>query len=295
MARSLRIGLALALLAATTLVASRLPVPEERPYDVAVVPPSSIMRWLAVGHPTLLANFCYLQAVQYIGEPHSKERGWEHLYPLIDLVTDLDPGHGYAYQVAGTLLGSVNRVAESNAILEKGMRNVPTRYILPFLRAFNAFYYAGDYAEAGRFVEIAARTPGAPARLRDNVLAMYVKGTRADAAIAFLRHVREAAHDEETRKAVDEQIKQATLEREAVALDRAIAFYRKLHGVRPFLLAPLVAEGILDIIPEDPYGGVFIVGTDGRAHSTAHPFRYAPPNKPGEMNREPGLSDKRSE
>jgi tetratricopeptide (TPR) repeat protein len=289
MARLFRFGIALPLIAATAFAASHLPVPEERPYDIALIPPASVVRWLALGHPTLVANLFYLRAIQYIGEPRSNERGWGKLYPIVNLVTDLDPGHGYAYQVAGTLLGSFDRVEESNAILEKGMRNVPSRYILPFLRAFNAFYYSGDYAEAGRFVEIAARTPGAPEHLRQNVLAMYVKGKRADAALAFLQLAREAARDDETRKAIDEQMKQALLEREAAALDEAVEDYRRRHGVRPFLLAVLVAEGLVSHIPDDPYGGIFLLGEDGRVHSSVNSYRFAPPDRPRDMNREPNV------
>jgi tetratricopeptide (TPR) repeat protein len=278
--RALHIAAAAVLGLATAAAASRLPVPEERPYDVAVVPPASAARWLSLGHPTLVANLFYLRAVQYIGEPRASERGWEKLHPVADLVTDLDPGHGYAYQVAGTLLGSHDRVAESNAILEKGMRNCPTRYILPFLRAFNAFYYGGDYAEAGRYMELAARTPGAPERLRQNVLAMYVKGSRTDAALAFLEEARAAAEDDESRKAIDAQVKQALLERDAALLDRAVAQYEERHGVRPFLLAALVAEGLVERIPDDPFGGIYVLGPDGRVRSSLHAGRFSPPERP---------------
>jgi hypothetical protein len=292
--RTLHIAATLALILGTAWAASRIPVPEERPYDVAVVPPSSALRWLSFGHPTLVANLFYLRAVQYIGEPHANQRGWDKLYPLVDLVTDLDPDHGYAYQVAGTLLGSDDRVEESNAILEKGMHNCPSRYILPFLRAFNAFYYAGDYAEAGRFVEIAARTPGAPGRLRQNVLAMYVKGKHADAALAFLDQARAAAQDDETRRAIDEQMKQAILERDAAVLDDGVARYKERHGVQPLILPVLIAEGLADSIPEDPFGGVYVIGPDGRVRSTAHPARFSPPDKPHALKPESNAHAQRS-
>lgn len=290
MSRILPVAATVALALATAGVASRLPVPEERPYDISVVPATAAARWLSLGHPTLLANLFYLRAVQYIGEPRASERGWEKLYPVVDLVTDLDPGHGYAYQVAGTILGSYDRVEESNAILEKGMRNCPSRYILPFLRAFNAFYYAGDYAEAGRFVEIAAKTPGAPERLRQNVLAMYVKGRRTDAALAFLAQAREAAQDDETRKAIEAQMKQALLERDAALLDEAVARYEERHGMRPIGLFALLGDGLVERIPEDPFGGVYVIGEDGRVRSSAHPARFSPPEKP-KAAREPKVHE----
>jgi hypothetical protein len=134
----------------TWLLARNLDTGRLRPYDVGIVPKASTLRWLSLGHPTLAANLLWLKAVQYIGDPRANERGWDKLYPLADVVTDLDPRHGYAYQVAGTLLSTFGHVPESSAILEKGTRALPDRYILPYLRAFNAFYYDDDWTTAGR-------------------------------------------------------------------------------------------------------------------------------------------------
>jgi tetratricopeptide (TPR) repeat protein len=276
LARPLQVAAFAVLAVGAVSAASRMPVARDRAYDVEIVPPAPLLRVLSLGHPTLAANLYWLRTVQYIGEPRAKRRGWDRLLPLAELVTDLDPGHGYAYQVAGVVLGSVDRIDESNAILEKGMKNVPDRYILPYLRAFNAFYYRGDYAAAGEFVEIAARTPGAPEHLRQNVLAMYVKGRRADAAVAFLRQAVEAAEDDESRKAITTQLEQAIFEREAEIVDEAVARYRDRHGIAPWSVELLVAEGVLPALPPEPVGGEWILGDDGRARSTAHGHRLRP-------------------
>ena len=193
--------------------------------------------------PRWLANLLWLRAVQYIGEPRGDERGWDKLFPLLDTITDLDPGHGYAYQVGGVVLGSVGRTAESNAILEKGTRSVPDRYILPYLRAFNAFYYDDDWAAAGRFAEISARTPGAPPHVRQNVLTYYVKGKRADAAVAFLEQSLAEAKDPDTRKAVEGQLAQARLEQAVARLDDAADDWRRRYLAGPLALRQLVDGG----------------------------------------------------
>jgi len=284
---------ALLLCAATLLAASRLDVGNQKPYDVAVIPRAGAARLLSLGHPTLAANLFWLRAVQYIGEPRAAQRGWEKLFPIVDLVTDLDPRHGYAYQVAGVMLGSVGRVSESNAILEKGMRRLPERYILPYLRAFNAFYYAGDWEAAGRFAEVAARARGAPQHVRESALAFYVKGRRADAAVTFLLHLREQAQDDESRKALDEQIRRARYEQAAGAIDEALGAYRQRRGVGPVLLGQLVEAGILPRLPDDPYGGAWRLGEDGRAASTLGPSRFRPAPPPEQLGVEPGLPSAR--
>lgn len=269
----------LGFMGATVAAASRLDVAAQRPYDIQIVPASSMVRWLSLGHPTLAANLLWLRAVQYIGEPRAEERGWEKLLPLLETITDLDPGHGYAYQVGGVVLGSAGRTAESSAILEKGIRNVPDRYILPYLRAFNAFYYDDDWPTAGRFAEIAARTPGAPAHVRQNVLAYYVKGKRADAAVAFLEQALTEAKDPDTRKALESQLQQARLELDASKVEDAMSDWRARYLAGPLALGQLVSEGLLPSIPRDPFGGELYLDEEGRVRSTANPFRFARPER----------------
>ncbi|MEI7704446.1 MAG: tetratricopeptide repeat protein [Deltaproteobacteria bacterium] len=282
-----RLAIFLALAAATALAASRLHVEQDRPYDLEGVPRAGPLRFLFLGNRTLAADVNWLRAVQYIGEVRGNERGWDKLYPLVDAVTDLDPGHAYAYQVAGAILSSVGRVEESNRILEKGVRAVPERYILPYHRAFNAFYYQGDWKEAGRWAEVAARSPGAPPHLRQNVIAYYVKGKRADAAIAFLEQALAEARDPDTRKALESQLRQARLELDASRLEDAIATWRARYVVGPLALGQLLHEGLLRSIPPDPHGGELYLDDEGRVRSTENPFRFARPESPSEMQPAP--------
>jgi tetratricopeptide (TPR) repeat protein len=275
--RTIQIAAFVGLALVTGVLASRLDTARLRPYDVGIVPKASTLRWISLGHPTLAANLLWLRAVQYIGEPRGSERGWDKLYPLVDTITDLDPRHGYAYQVAGTLLSTFGHVPESSAILEKGTRALPDRYILPYLRAFNAFYYDDDWTTAGRFAEISARSPGAPPHVRQNVLAYYVKGHRADAAVAFLEQSLAEAKDPETRKAVEGQLKQALLEHDAARLDEAVEKWRNRYVIGPLFLEQLVGENLLPAIPADPHGGELYVDEDGRVRSTANPYRFSKP------------------
>jgi tetratricopeptide (TPR) repeat protein len=287
--RALRFLLVIALASATALAASRLEVAQEGPYDIDAIPRPGALAWLYLGNRTLAADLNWLRAVQYIGEPRGNQRGWGKLYLLVDAVTDLDPGHGYAYQVAGTILSSVGRIEESNRILEKGIRNVPDRYILPYHRAFNAFYYQDDWPTAGKFAEIAARTPGAPAHVRHNVLAYYVKGKRADAAIAFLEQALSEAKDSDSRKAIEGQLVQARLELDASRLEDAIARWRGRYVVGPFALEQLQGEGLVSSIPPDPQGGELFLDLDGRVRSTANPYRFAPPEPASQRLHVPGV------
>lgn len=276
MRRAPHLAAAFLLAVAMVAAAGRLRAARDEPYDLGVVPPAGAVRWLSLGHALTASHLYWLRTVQYLGDARADQRGWEKLHPVLELVTDLDPRHGYAYQVGGVILASAGRVAESNALLEKGTRNVPDRYVLPYFRAFNAFYYDGDWPAAGRWAEVAARAPGAPAHVRQNVLAYYVKGQRAEAAVAFLEEAYRSAGDEETRKALAGQLGQARLERAAEPVDEALARWRARYGFGPLALESLVRDGLLDAVPPDPLGGELVPGPDGRVRSTVHDRRIAP-------------------
>lgn len=268
---------AAALFGAAAAAAHRIEIAAERPYDVAFVPGAGAARLLSLGHPTLAANLTWLRAVQYAGDPRADERGWEKLRPLLELVTDLDPGHGYAYQVGANVLVSAGRLDEANAILEKGMRNVPDRYVLPFHRAVNAFLYQGDHLTAARYFERAARTPGAPPHLAEYVLAQYARGDAAEAALSFLRHLEAEAQDDESRRALGTQIQRAIVERDAARLEEAAERYRARVGIAPVALEQLVQEGLVAQIPPDPFGGSYYLDDEGRVRSSANPRRFDRP------------------
>jgi tetratricopeptide (TPR) repeat protein len=217
-----------------------------------------------------------VQLVQYIGDARARERGFDRLYPLADLVTDLDPDHGYAYQTAGIVLSGEGLVDESDRILEKGIRRGPNWWSYPLYMAFNHYFYRGDYAEGARWAEIAARTPGASTNLSQLALALKVKSGSPEAAVSFLEEMLQVARDDTTRAALQEQYKLARLQWDFARLERAVEEFRARHGHPPARLDELVSDGVLDAVPPgDPFGGVYEL-RDGRVHATGKDFRFHP-------------------
>jgi tetratricopeptide (TPR) repeat protein len=252
-----------------------------RPYDVAHVPSGATLRWAALGHRGLVSDLYWLAAVQYIGEQRAAERGWDRLYPLVDLVTDLDPRHGYAYQTAGIVLSSVGRLDESNRILEKGMEKGPPYWTFPYYVAFNYWFYRGDYATAARYAERAAQTPGASPNISHLAVSLASKGGTPELALEMLEELGRTVKDEATAARLDEQRKLALLERDCQALERAAARFERERGRRIWSLSELVTHGYVPAIPQDPFGGEYQWdGAEGKVHSSANSFRFSPPEKP---------------
>ncbi len=272
------LALGLALVGASAALNLRLVEQvRQRPYDVAHVPGGPAARVAALGQRGLVSDLYLLAAVQYIGEPRADERGWDKLHPLIDLVTDLDPRHGYAYQTGGIVLSAVGRLDESDYLLEKGMVEGPNWWSYPYYLAFNAWFYRGDYAEGARWAQIAARTPGASANISHLAVSLSSKSGTPEQAIALIEELRATVKDEATAGRLEEQLKLAVLERDAQALERAMAAYRERTGAAPLALEQLVLAGLVPSLPLDPFGGTYRIDpADGRVRSSVNPFRFQP-------------------
>jgi tetratricopeptide (TPR) repeat protein len=272
--RSVLVGLAtFAGAAALNLsLASRL---QQRPYDVEHVPSGAVARWVSLGQRGLVSDLYWLAAVQYIGEPHADQRGWDKLLALVDLVTDLDPRHGYAYQTAGIVLSAAGRLDESDTILKKGVEKGPPYWTFPYYLAFNDWFYRGDLAEAARWAEIAARKPGASPNISHLAVSLASKSGTPEQAIVLLEDLRSAVHDEKTQERLNEQLKLAILERDAQRLEHAVAQLEQQRGWPVTSLDELLVARIVPALPPDPFGGRYEWNAKERqVRSSANPFRF---------------------
>jgi tetratricopeptide (TPR) repeat protein len=271
----LPLAAALALAAGTVLSAGRIidGMRGTSAYEVTWVPRGEALRAFSPSLRLSFANYYWLSTVQYIGDRQAQALHFPKLFPLVDLVTDLDPGHGYAYQSAGIVLSSEGRLDESDRLLKKGMEKGPNWWSFPFYIAFNHYFYRGDYAEGARWAEIAARTPGASPNISHLALSLNVKSGATDHAVEFLSELRKVAKDETTAAALEEQYRLALLQREFRRLDAAVEAYQAATGRTPSRFEELLAAGHLDRLPgPDPFGGRFEL-RDGVVHATGRDQR----------------------
>jgi tetratricopeptide (TPR) repeat protein len=277
-AHLLSIALVGALLVPLAWTANRLSFgsADQRAFDVTYLPRGSSLRTLSPPVRLSIANYYWLLTVQYVGDSRADQRGYGNLLPLVDLVTDLDPKHGYAYQSAGIVLSTHGMLEESDRILKKGMERGPNWWTYPFYIAFNHFFYRGDYAEAARWAELAAKTPGASTNISHLALSMKAKSGTPEDAVTFLAEMMSSAKDEKTRSALEEQYKLAVLQVHFRDLDAAVESFRSLHGRAPAPLAELVSSGLIAALPREPFGGRYELRADGRIHSTGKDFRFGP-------------------
>lgn len=256
----------LALLAVSTgavLVARPALEPEAasagRVREPAWLPNGKMLRLASFGQRLLLADLYWLKTVAYMGESLlARTESMESLLALGDIVTDLDPRYGYAYQVVGSnLSGIAHRIQESNRILEKGVRNVPDRWTLPFLLAFNKFFYEDDFPAAASWARRAAEVGKRPhlALLASNLSLVANTEDQYHSALSFLQESLRQAETAELRAQLAQRIVKVRTYHVLSSLERAVEDYRRRNLLYPMLLEELVWTGLLRELPSDPSGG----------------------------------------
>lgn len=281
--RSLVFGLGAGMVA---VAMARASLPPLLAVDTAVrslhyLPSADTARAASLGHTTLVADYYWMRAVQYFGS------GWNHrllyrdLYPLIELISDLDPLFSYAVLFGAIALPQnlgretwVN-IAESTRLLERGVRLFPNDHRFPLFAAYNHTQYHKNYRRAAEYLVACTKLPGCPSYVPFLATRVMATGGEAAAALAFAEDMAQAhAEDETFRRMIHERIKELHVERDLSALEQAIAEYRERHGALPASVNSLVTAGFIRQLPTEPFGGKYLYDpTTGATRSSTQSER----------------------
>lgn len=225
----------------------------------AFLPQAEVLKIASLGYQSVVADFIWLQAIQVMGEKKVSEEAGRWIYQALDVVTTLDPQFVRAYEAGGLVLCTlVVLPEESNALLDKGMKHNPQAWQLPFYMGINYYFELGDDAKAGEYIARAARLPGAPAYLPGLAARLYVSAKAPQNAVELLASLYENTADGEARKILEQRLKQAIVARDLQLLESAIGRYRARFSSQPGQLEDLVAQGVLNALPLDPFGGRYL-------------------------------------
>jgi hypothetical protein len=243
--------------------------------ELAHLPRGEYLKPAMLGYHHLGADVLWLRLLQVLGKKKNTANEYEWLYHALDVVTTLDPQYAYAYYVGGVVLNNyANRVDLSNRLLEKGHRENPGEWNLPFLLGHNHYFVLGDAHKGADYISTAARTSGAPDFLPGLATRMHAEAGNPDVALEFLEALWKENPDLVVREKLERRAKEVMIERDLRSLERAIEQYRDKHGVSPRVLMDLVSTGYLPHIPEEPFGGSYELNAKtGQVTSSTHPTR----------------------
>lgn len=242
---------------------------------LAQLPSGEQLKPAFLGYHHLGADVLWLQLLQVLGKKRNTINEYEWIYHTMDVITTLDPQYDYVYYVGGVVLTSLaNRVDLSNQLLEKGFKEDPTEWSIPFLLGYNHYFILGDASKAAEYIANAARLPGGPAYLPGLASRMYAEANNPDTALQFLEALWRQTQDERMREVVAKRAKEVMSERDIRLLESAVQQYRKVRGQYPSTLYELMFNGEIAQLPQDPFGGMYLLDSKtGKVTSSSHPDR----------------------
>jgi hypothetical protein len=243
--------------------------------QLAQLPRAEHLKPALLGYDNLGADILWLRLLQVVGQKRITAEEYEWIYHALDVITTLDPKYDYAYYAGGVVLTNLaNRVDLSNRLLEKGFKENPTVWNIPFLLGYNHYFILGDAAKAAEYIAAAARLEGGPAYLPGLASRMYAEANNPDTALQFLEALWRQTQDEGMREVIARRAKEVIIERDIRSLESVVQQYRSKQGVYPNTLRDLIVRGYLLQLPQEPFGGSYELDSKtGKVSSSTHPDR----------------------
>ena len=156
-------------------------------------------------------------------------------------------------------------IREANDLLSKGIKHRTWDWMLPFFAGFNHFYFLQENEKAAEFLMEASRRPSADPMLASIASKLAFQERRTETSIQFLEEMLQKTDDELTKQRFKKRIEAL---RGILLLEQAVEQYQRRYHDKPHSVELLVAKGMIQNVPQDPYGGKFYLDPSGSVRST---------------------------
>ena len=226
---------------------------------------------LTLGYNTLFAKLFWFSTLNYFGKHFAAERDFRWLGGMCGVVSNLDPKFRNAIESCATLLSWASKQPTiSSNILSKGIAADPGYWRYYFLRGFNSWYFQEDLESAKADFKRASSFSEAPASVHSIAARLISSSEGTSSAKDFLVETLKGTTDASARAMLLERIKEAVLAEQVASLAAAVSRYKETNsGQLPSDLSALKAAGLVDRIPEDPFGGTFSLAEDGSIQTSS--------------------------
>lgn len=234
--------------------------------------PSKFTGVAAMEFKGIVSDFLFLKVSTFMGDKFMKkemleDRHADYIYTAADVITDLDPWFWDAYLFSNMLLTwDFGKIDQANTLLFKAKEYRTEDFKVPYHIGFNFFYFLKDNMNGAKYLMEAAGLPGSPPYLPSlsTRLAMYQNQYKP--AILFLKDVLAKTRNPALVKQFETRLKTLVI---LDNLETAVQRFKKIYGGFPLKLTDLVEKGLIKAIPQDPYGGNFVVLENGRVFTTS--------------------------
>lgn len=226
-----------------------------RETELLYLPNGRYLRVLSLGNAALVADVVYLWSIQFYAdyERSDRFRYVEHVFG--DVITELDPHYLDAYWLGAMILSvEASDLDAALRLLEKGFRENPRAWILPYLAGWECHRF-GRFARAADYFRRAADVPGAPPMVLRMRAGMTARAGSLREALAQWREVLEDSRSDDTsRRIAARQVRDLQVRIDLSELQAAVRDFAGRLGKLPARLEDLSRSGVIRSLPADPDG-----------------------------------------
>jgi tetratricopeptide (TPR) repeat protein len=226
--------------------------------ELTYFPSGRFLQIASLGYRTLASDLLWLKGIQYYGEHRRNDRYYplaEHIYSTI---TDLDPQFLGAYRFGAFVLAQdMGQPAAGIQLLKKGMVSNPGEWQLPFDLGFLYFTSADDDVKAGHYFKMASRFDESPDIAKRFSAFAYRRAGRTNLSLSLWEEIYRSSSNSVIRESALYSINCIRLEQMRDVLAELVERFRSQTGRFPSGLRELVEMGLVEMVPDDPFGGTY--------------------------------------
>ena len=200
----------------------------------------SRLKGFAFGAEGLLADWYWMNSLQYIGGKISSvgltnlnlddmtALNPRLLYPYLNTATDLDPHFMAPYSYGATVLPAIDP-AQAIALTEKGIANNPDQWRLYQYLGY-IYWRLNDYEKAADVYQQGSRVPDAPDFFEMMAAKMKSEGGSRDVARDIYRQIVRESQDEASRKSAALRLQQLDSLDDRDVINPALKTFQQRNG-----------------------------------------------------------------
>jgi hypothetical protein len=261
--------------------------------------PSGGMLWLQpgpaakrmmLGYDTVTADVYWMRAVVYYGGQRlgeASERSYDLLYPMLDMVTTLDPRFTVAYRFGAIFLTEAypsgpGRPDLAITLLERGIAQDDGRWEYMHDIGFIYYWWLKDYTKAAEWFARAGKAPGAPEWLAPMAATTLAVGGDRQSSRTLWRQLMESSELGWIRSNAERRLLQLDAMDMIDQLNAIADRYAAREGHVAESWQALATGERLQGVPVDPAGSPFVIDPATGRVGLAPDSPLAPlPEEPG--------------
>ena len=224
-----------------------------------------VARRLALGFDNLAADVYWMRAVVYYGGKRRGEeagRNYDLLYPLLDLVTTLDPHFKMAYRFGAIFLTEAFPSGPGHpdlavSLLQRGVAADPGTWEYMQDIGFVYYWWLQDFTAAAEWFDKAGTQPGAPTWLKPLAATTLARGGDRVSSRFLWRQIAESTDVDWLKTNAQLRLAQLDAMDEIDALNQIVGRVTTREGRPPRTWQQLVSSERLRGVPVDPAGVAF--------------------------------------